>query len=210
MPWDCEQTIEGSQRTLLPCSFDSSVLAIDITATNQQPNWYRSGFLRAILTIEGEPFEGANIETTFGQQVINLPFADYQIDFAPRVWLNTTTIRIKKLTPVQLGSNFMSINFPGTPPPISNTGTPFARGVAITSAVIVAANPLRLLGGIIINNSNRNLWVRFDTTPAVTSAPCAAIPPGGNMEIPDGYVGQITGISEAGVVGAINGFEYLS
>jgi hypothetical protein len=111
MPWDCEQTIQGSERTLLPCSFTSRILAIDITATNQQPTWYRSGFLRAILDIDGQPFIGANIETAFGQQVIELPFANYQIDFAPRVWVNQTTIRIKQLTTTQI-QNIMPLNSP--------------------------------------------------------------------------------------------------
>ena len=107
MPWDCEQTIQGSERTLLSCAFTSRILAIDITAVNQQPTWYRSGFLRAILDLDGQPFVGANIEMAFGQQVIELPFANYQIDFAPRVWLTQTTIKIKQLTTTQIGANFM-------------------------------------------------------------------------------------------------------
>jgi hypothetical protein len=210
MAWDCEQTIQGNDRILLPCSFNSRVLAIDISATNQRANWYQSGFLRAILDIDGEPFIGADIQTTFGQQVINLPFASYKIDFAPRVWLNSTTIKIKQLTTTQLGANFMSISFPGAVAPTANVGTPFAVGVAVTSNTVLAANPLRTLGGIIINNSTKNLWVRFDVTAAVTAAPCVSIPPGGNMDIEDGYTGPVTGISEAGATGTINGFQYLT
>jgi hypothetical protein len=192
MPWDLEQTIQGSQRTLLPFTFTSRLLAIDITAANQQPTWYRSGFLRAILEIDGQPFVGANIETAFGQQVIELPFNNYQIDFAPRVWVNQTTIRIKQLTNTQT-INIMGIN--NAPQGVEQLSGELTTVINanVTNVLLDPANPVRR-EGFIVNKSNRNLWVVFSTNAATAAAPTNLVTPGSNIDIPDNYTGPINGI----------------
>jgi hypothetical protein len=114
MSWDCEHTIQGSTRVVLPCDFTARVLAIEIASNNQRSTWYKSGFLHAILDIEGQSFIGANIETSFGQQIIELPFASYKIDFAPRIWLDFTTIRIKQLTTTQVNNLMLYAPMPTT------------------------------------------------------------------------------------------------
>lgn len=192
MPWDCEQTIYGSVRTLLPFTFNSRLLAIDITATNQQPTWYRSGFLRAILDIDGQPFVGANIETSFGQQVVELPFNSYQIDFAPRVWLDSTTIKIKQLSTTQ-SSIFMGINIaPQAPEQLGGEVTTTVNA-SVTNVPLDPVN-LQRREGFIVNKSNRNLWVVFSAAAATAAAPTSLVPPGSNINIPDGYTGIINGI----------------
>lgn len=192
MPWDCERTIQGSERTLLPCSFTSRILAIDISATNQKPNWYRAGFLRAILDLDGQLFVGANIEMAFGQQVIELPFGNYQIDFAPRVWLSQTTIKIRQLTTAQ-SQNIMSINFAPLPPDILGDEQITTVVASVTNVVLDPPNSDRR-EGFIVNKSNRNLWVRFGAAPAIAAAPTSMVPPNGNIAIPDNYTGIINGI----------------
>jgi hypothetical protein len=152
MPWDCEQTIQGSNRILLPCTFNSRVLAVDITSTNQKATWYNSGFLRAILDLDGQAFIGADIKTSFGQQVIELPFSSYQIDFAPRVWLDSTTIRIKQLSSTQI-SNIMPNYGPmptaiGEQPVLDSLPTSFSAPQYLAASLLTAyqclpANPAR-------------------------------------------------------------------
>lgn len=109
MTWDCEQTIQGNTRTVLPCSFNSRALAINITATNQQVNWYYSGFLRVVLDVDGAEFIGLDLKAIFGQQIIEVPFVDYKVEFTPRVWLDSTTIRIKQLSATEIGNTYKSI-----------------------------------------------------------------------------------------------------
>lgn len=192
MAWDCEQTILGNQRTLLPCSFTSSVLAIKITASNQKSNWFNSGFLRAILDIDGQPFVAANIETALGQQVINLPCTNYQIDFLPRVWLDSTTIRIKQLSNTQY-PNIMGINF-ATPTPEQLGNEAITTVVATTTVATLDPVNLARREGFIVNKSNRNLWVAFSSVPPAAAAPTSMVPPNSNINIPDGYTGVILGI----------------
>ena len=147
MPWDCEQTIQGNERTLLACTFNSRILAIDITSANQQPTWFKSGFLRAIIDIDGQPFVGTNLETAFGQQVISLPVANYQIDFAPRSWMQSTTIKIKQLSTTQI-NNIMPLSAPmpttiGENPILDSVPTTFSapQYLAATPAASYQALP---------------------------------------------------------------------
>jgi hypothetical protein len=193
MPWDCEQTMQGSIKTILPCSFTSSVIAIDISADNQQPTWYQSGFLRAILEVDGEPFTGANIQTQFGQQVINFAFSIYTLEFSPRVWLASTTIKIKQLSIAQIGALNMGINLAPNQAEVLGDENITIVNASITNVVLDAANPSRR-DGFIINKSNRNLWVRFGATAATAAAPTSFVPPASNITIPEGYTGVINGI----------------
>lgn len=198
MPWDCEQTIQGSNRTLLPFAFTSPVIAIDITATNQQPTWYRSGFLRAILDIDGQPFIGANIETAFGQQVINLPFATYQIDFAPRVWLNSTTIKIKQLTTTQV-ANIMPLSSPmpttiGENAILDSLPTTFSapQYLAATPAAsyqALAANPARQSYSV-TNTGTATVFIDLDP-PTAANKRFQAIPVNGTYISDFNYVGAL-------------------
>jgi hypothetical protein len=209
--WDCEQTIQGNNRILLPCPFTARVLAIDITSANQKATWYRSGWLRAILDVDGQPFIGLDIETTFGQQVVQLPFANYQIDFAPRKWLDSTTIRIKQLTSTQVLNTFMSASYdPGNKPVGNDSAATVAASV--TNVVLAAANPLRAPEGFIVNNSTKNLWVTFTGTAATAAAPATKVlPNGGNIDIPGNYTGAINGIWEAGATlsAVVHEFSYI-
>jgi hypothetical protein len=198
MPWDCEQTIQGSERTLLPCLFNSSVIAVDITATNQQPNWYRSGFLRAILDIDGQPFVGANIETAFGQQVIQLPFANYQIDFAPRVWVSQTTIKIKQLTTTQI-QNIMPLSAPmptsiGQVPIIDSLPTTFNAPQYLAASLpatyqALPANPVRQNYSV-TNTGTATVFLDFDA-PTAANKRFQSIPPNATYTGDFNYVGTI-------------------
>ncbi len=63
-----------------------------------------------------------------------------------------------------------------------------------TSREMVPANAERN-GGIIFNNGTKNLWVGFGVN-AEKSSP-NKIAPGGQMDIPDGFIGVINGLFES-------------
>lgn len=198
MPWDCEQTIQGNARTLLACSFTSRVIAIDITAANQQARWYRSGFLRAILDINGQPFIGANIETAFGQQVIELPFASYQIDFLPKVYLTQTRIRIKELTTTQI-QNIMPLYAPmpttiGENPILDSLPTTFLAPQYLAASLAVSyqalpANPGRQSYAI-TNTGTVPVFLDLDA-PTAANKRYASIPVGASYISDFNYVGAV-------------------
>jgi hypothetical protein len=192
MPWDCEQTIQGNIRTILPCPFNARILAVEITADNQRLTWYRSGFFRALINIDGTQFVGVDIETKFGQQIIEVPFVDYQIEFTPRVWLNSTTIKIKQLSTAQ-SITIMGINNAPATPEVLGTEVVTIINASITSITIDPANAARRQG-FVTNKSNRNFWVNFSATAATAAAPTNLVTPGSNIEIPENYTGPITGI----------------
>ena len=66
--------------------------------------------------------------------------------------------------------------------------------------------------GLVINNSNKNLWVSFTGTAATAAAPSIKIlANGGNIDIPGSYTGSVSGIWEAGATGScvVHEFSYL-
>ncbi len=211
MAWDCEQTIQGNIRTVLPCPFNSRALAIDITANNQQPTWYQSGFLRVVLDVDGAEFIGLDIKTVFGQQIIEVPFVDYKVEFTPRVWLDATTIKIKQLSSTQIGNTYMSVSYI---PVQRSTGADVITTVAAsaTNVVLLAANVDRAPGSYIVNNSNKNMWVSLTGSAATAAAPNTLIPPsGGSFDIPGNYTGAINAIwaSGANVSAVVHEFSYV-
>jgi hypothetical protein len=93
----------------------------------------------------------------------------------------------------QLPNTGGTVNF--TPPPqpnqTSTEGTPTTvTPVAGTSQVLSPPTANRL-EGIIVNSTNKVVWIRFSVAPAANSAPSMALAAGGNMGIPDQYIGQI-------------------
>lgn len=211
MAWDCEQTIQGNIRTVLPCPFNSRALAIDITANNQQPTWYQSGFLRVVLDVDGTEFIGLDIKTVFGQQIIEVPFIDYKVEFTPRVWLDSTTIKIKQLSSTQIGNTYMSVSYE----PIERaTGAAVVTTVlvSVTNIIVAPANLDRAPGSFIINNSSKNMWVSCTGTAATAAAPATKIPPnGGSFDIPESYTGAVNAIWSSGANAScvVNEFSYI-
>jgi hypothetical protein len=103
----------------------------------------------------------------------------------------------------------MSISYPSSVASTATVGTTVSIAASTTSATIAAANPARLLGGLIVNKGNKKLWVRFDTLPASAAFPSIDVPAsGGSIDIPDGYIGAITGIWETGATGAATVIEF--
>jgi hypothetical protein len=105
----------------------------------------------------------------------------------------------------------MSISYPSLGiPPVGNdvvlTVVP-----SVTNVVLSAVNLNRAPESLIINSSNKNLWVSFTGAAATTASPSIKVPAnGGSMDIPGSYSGVINGIWEAAATGtaAVHEFSY--
>jgi hypothetical protein len=103
----------------------------------------------------------------------------------------------------------VSISYPSSVPLTATSGAVTTVNAATTSTTIAVASPNRTLGGIIVNKGSKRLWIRFDSLAATTASPCIDVPAnGGSIDIPDGYVGAVTGIWEAGATGAATVIEF--
>lgn len=104
----------------------------------------------------------------------------------------------------------MAISYPSSVPSTASSGTATTIPAATVSTVISLSNPSRTLGGLIVNKGNKRLWIRFDGLTATTAFPSIDIPAnGGSIDIPNGYIGQVTGIWESGATGAATLIEYI-
>jgi hypothetical protein len=97
----------------------------------------------------------------------------------------------------------MSVSFPPIPDPTANKSVTTSVPANATTPTAVPANPDRV-AGLITNTGNKSLWVRFGdpaaipatatsaAIPALSAAlPAIQVPAGGNIDIPEGYIGQI-------------------
>jgi hypothetical protein len=103
----------------------------------------------------------------------------------------------------------MSISYPPTPTPVATGVNANVLTITTTSSQIVAANPARTAGSMIVNNSSKPLWIRLDTLPAAPNAiNSLSIPAsGGNYLLPASYQGGIQGIFPAAATGNVQFIE---
>jgi hypothetical protein len=104
----------------------------------------------------------------------------------------------------------MNISFPSVPASTSTGGTPSVVSPSITSFALLAANTSRL-DGLIKNNTNRDLWVLFGSGAATLNHPSMLVPKQGNVSMPEGYVGAVSGICSgvaASLVGQVEITEF--
>lgn len=193
MAWDVDEIIPVNTSLVLPFTFTSRLLAVDITAANLRPTWYRSGFLRSFISFDGQEFVGNNFQTRFGNQLFEIPFQSYQLEFTPQYWMSDARIKIKQLSITETQGIIMGINISPAPAEVLGGEIVTTVNASITNVVLDPANPARR-DGFIVNRSNRNLWVVFSATAATAVAPTSLVPPNSNINIPEGYTGAINGI----------------
>ncbi len=198
MLWDCQ--IVADSKLLLPCDFNTNLLAIMVSCRNQRSTWYRAGFLQSYLQIEGQSFVGLKHDLHFGSQLIQIPYKQYTLSYDPIDWAFGISVKIKQLSISEYYSP-MSGSYQPVPPVIT-PDAPLTIPAAVTSAVIVPANLLRSPECLIINNSNKNMWMTFTGAAATTAAPSIKVIPGGNYDIPGSYTGAINAIWEAAATGS--------
>jgi hypothetical protein len=175
--------------------FEARAILISIVSP-LTPVWRKAGYLRVEELFQGEYLTVLYQAVEFGKSRINIPATSYRLSFEPARDLSiiypNTTISIYPLTATE-SNIIMGINFAPTPPESLGEEVVTTVVANITNVVLDPANPTRR-EGFIVNKSNRNLWVRFATAAAVASAPVSMVPPNGNINIPDGYIGVINGI----------------
>jgi hypothetical protein len=193
MAWDVDEIIPVNTSLVLPFMFTSRLLAIDITAANFKPTWYRSGFLRSFINFDGRQFVGNNFQTRFGEQLFEIPFQSYQLEFTPQYWMSDTSIKIKQLSITESEGILMGINLAPAAAEVLGGEVITTVNASITNVPLDPANPTRR-DGFIVNKSNRNLWVTFSATAATAAAPTSLVPPNSNINIPEDYTGVINGI----------------
>lgn len=122
----------------------------------------------------------------------------YTIDLQQR--LQSTQIQISEYSqPISFLDNDqqMSINYPpSTEGSNGSTEATTSVNASLTAVQLLPANNLRAPGGIIVNNSNRRLFVSFSATvPPTTTGNFQFVPQnGGSLDLPAGYEGEIWGI----------------
>jgi hypothetical protein len=104
----------------------------------------------------------------------------------------------------------MSVSFPPIPAPTSSKSSTTSIPANSATPTMVSANSERV-SGMILNTANKALWVRFGdpaaapataTSPAIpllsAALPAVQVPAGGNVDVPEGYIGPIGLIWSAG------------
>ncbi len=198
MPWEFEQTITGSAPAVLPVVFTSALLAIELAIADQPATWFRAGYLQAFVEIEGIPCLGRRFTVWFGGQLIEIPYASYQLQFEAVQWSELTRIRIKQLSNPEiklimpLYANAQALT--GDLPVIDSVPTTFvAPGYAVNnppaSYQALAANPNRQTFAI-ANLGNGNVYLDLDA-PVDATKRLVTIAAGGTYISDFPYVGAV-------------------
>jgi hypothetical protein len=185
MNWDYELNLTGS--SLLPVgTITTRNLAIELTILNQPKTWFKAGCLVPLISVGGGDIPAQDILIRFGSQIIEVPYLAYKLRFIPVPYLPANyTLKLFKLP--------MGINNAPAQPEILSTELTTVIPASIGVVPLDPANPARRQG-FVKNNSNRNLWVSFSTTPPTAAAPTNLVTPGSNIDIPENYTGPVLGI----------------
>jgi hypothetical protein len=96
----------------------------------------------------------------------------------------------------------MSINFPAVGE-VTGPDAPTSVPYSATNTLILAANPARATGGMVINNATKILWLNVSGAFATTAYPSIPIPAnGGVYDLPGNYKGNVYGIWASGGSGS--------
>jgi hypothetical protein len=102
MAWDCQAVITGNATLVLPCSFNSQVLAVEVSSPNKKDTWFRAGYLQSFVTVDGDRYLGRKYTLSFGYQLLEIPYSNYSLEFSQVKYLGTSTINIKGLSTQQI------------------------------------------------------------------------------------------------------------
>jgi hypothetical protein len=216
MAWDCLATFADSNPLVLPCAFTSRVLAVDISAGNYRPTWYRSGYLEIFVELDGEPFTVKRQVMNFGQQLLEVPVTNYKIRFQPQYWLESTVFKVRQLTTTQI-QEIMPLysTLPTTmadQPVLDSIPTSFTAPVYNTATAAIAyqclaANTSRQSYAI-TNIGTAAVFIDLDPPTALNKRMVAIAPNGVYVsDIP--YVGAVFAWSSTAATMAIEVREFI-
>jgi hypothetical protein len=211
MPYFIDETIRSASPFILPGELSARLLAVDVSTADDPGGWYRGGYLQPIVTIDGTDYLGDVIPLALGEQLVSVPHRRYRLRYTRMPYFGITVIKIKQLTSSQAEDILMGI-YAGSAPSTSSTPTVTTVSAAIVATALLAANANRFQGGFMVNNSNKNMWVAFGLPAVATAVPpnSKVAPNGGNIDIPEGYVGPISAIWENGATGSVAITEFVA
>jgi hypothetical protein len=159
------------------------------------------GVIEAQQIIPGVGFLPRGQWEILGGDRQNSPLSE--IDYTPLLdWFITTPSGFKNSQLLVYPHDQPTYQLPNTGPTVSFTppaqpaqtsadSTPTTL-IPVTGASQVLSTPnSNRLDGTIVNNTNKILWVRFSGSPAAATSPSMALAVGGNMDVPEQYVGAI-------------------
>jgi hypothetical protein len=200
MDWDVEVDILDGAVTVIPYLFNAAVLGIKIEASNNRETWYKSGYLQCFVDIDGERFLGKKFTLDFYGQLIEIPYANYQLEFQPVIYARDVKIKIKELSQTQVKA-ITNVNISGSTisreigNPIYTTVTPTAFNAAEPVFRLVESRERQ--SALIMNKTNRPIYINeganSPTSTLIADDPFVQIVPGGSYAV-DEYDGEIYAI----------------
>jgi hypothetical protein len=135
-------------------------------------------------------------------------------EFLPAIVAANPASNNQPTIPLTTNPGVINVSFTAgqTPAPTASTGT-VSSVPAVPGSFLGAAPNANRLDGFGVNNSNKQIWVLFNATPAAPAKPATPVPVGGNFDIPTGYVGAIQlAIAPGGVAptGTIEITEFIA
>jgi hypothetical protein len=198
----------GNDREYIPNQiFTGKGFRVSVDPINKQGSKFLFGIFRISVLIKDKWINLADRYEMIPDQIVLVPFTSIKLNFWQYPWMTGYKVTIDELT---IGDLMSASYQSSTPPQFGSVNTTVPTNTA--NVTLSLANPNRIGGGLIVNTSaTRNLWVLFGATAATTTEPSVLVPKGrGNIDIPDGYTGQINGIWEgADTNGKASIWEFL-
>ncbi|MGL4835261.1 MAG: hypothetical protein ACRCXH_12680 [Shewanella sp.] len=198
MAWDFQQTIAGSAPLVLPETFISSVLMIELTIANQPDTWFKAGWLEALVEIEGMWCLGRRFTLGFSGQLIEVPYLSYRLRFQAVPWSELTNLKIKQLTTPEIQSimpiyNDLPTALADKPVldsvPTTYSATAFSATAAANTYRALVGNPSRKTFAA-TNQGGQPIYLDFDT-PTTATKRHVSINAGGTYVCDIPYVGDV-------------------
>lgn len=184
--------VSGQDREYTPNqTFTGKAFKVSVIPKNTNGSQFLFGIFRASVLIEGIWLNLSHRYEMIPSQLVLVGFDRVKFNFWQYPWMTGYKVTIDEITYEEImAASYQS----SAPPQYSAVNTNVPTGTAVST--LSPANPLRAGGGLIVNTSNaRNLWVSFGPNPATLTEPSVLVPKGrGNIDIPAGFTGQITGI----------------
>lgn len=187
----------GAEDYLIDKTYSDVSLLIKVVPANYQTNWYKAGYLRILLPVDGEwlPIAGKPLLLTW-RQVIEIPYQNYRLSYTPTSYLNSPLFIVE---PYSIQYNPMGINYAQ----VDKVTGGVVDTTVLGSATTVQLLPVDLLRheGTIYNRTNRIVYIKWGTAAATTAD--LAVPVGANLDMPEDFTGAVQMIAAAGVTGSV-------
>jgi hypothetical protein len=203
MNWDCDESIVSNKATILPCNFNSQLLAIEISAGYLRSKLDRSGYLTPLVDVGGELFRGEEISVGFGRQLLSIPYLSYQLEFKFVDAISSSRIRIEQLSTIQINqiTNMYVNSTPQareTSEPIYTTVRPAQANATVPVFTIVAPRARR--SALVTNKTNKTVYIKEGAAASaptlVPADPFVSIAVGASYTVED-WSGEIVGLMSA-------------